>query len=168
MVTGRGSQVDWYGICSDADCVLVHCAELKDFPLFIQLSIKSQRMWMYWFDMLQVRVWELVQHGHRLLGTMKEHKATICCVRIKSNDKECITASSDGACIIWDLVWVVHLQVTSHSTTGVNAQGHLPYSHVKKNDFKLSGWKKNGNKITLFSPCLKFHIELRGSTKHYI
>uniref|UniRef100_A0A3Q3KS70 Cilia- and flagella-associated protein 52 n=1 Tax=Monopterus albus TaxID=43700 RepID=A0A3Q3KS70_MONAL len=52
----------------------------------------------------QVRVWELQPSGHRLLETMKEHKATVNCIKIKSDDKECVTASSDGACIIWDIV----------------------------------------------------------------
>ncbi|KAG7242356.1 hypothetical protein INR49_023485 [Caranx melampygus] len=52
----------------------------------------------------QVRVWELLPNGHRLLETMKEHKATVACIKIKSDDKECVSASSDGACIIWDIV----------------------------------------------------------------
>ncbi|KAK5604938.1 hypothetical protein CRENBAI_005649 [Crenichthys baileyi] len=58
----------------------------------------------------QVRVWELLPYGHRLLEIMKEHKAAVSCVKIKSNDKECVTASSDGVCIIWDLVRFVSLQ----------------------------------------------------------
>ncbi|XP_074549088.1 cilia- and flagella-associated protein 52 [Halichoeres trimaculatus] len=57
----------------------------------------------------QVRVWELQPHGHKLLETMKEHKATVNCIKIKSNDKECVTASADGACIIWDIVRFVSL-----------------------------------------------------------
>ncbi|XP_047434810.1 cilia- and flagella-associated protein 52 isoform X2 [Mugil cephalus] len=58
----------------------------------------------------QVRIWELQPHGHRLLETMKEHKATVTCVKIKSDDTQCITASSDGACIIWDIVRFASLQ----------------------------------------------------------
>ncbi|CAG5947586.1 cilia- and flagella-associated protein 52 [Menidia menidia] len=64
----------------------------------------------------QVRVWELLPHGHRLLEIMKEHKATVSCVQIKSNDKECITASSDGACIVWDIVRFVSLQMMIANT----------------------------------------------------
>ncbi|KAA8594982.1 hypothetical protein FQN60_012117 [Etheostoma spectabile] len=64
----------------------------------------------------QVRVWELQSHGHRLLETMKEHKATINCIKIKSDDKECVTASSDGACIIWDLVRFASLQMVIANT----------------------------------------------------
>ena len=52
----------------------------------------------------QVRVWEVQPKGHRLLETMKEHKGTVTCIRIKSDDKECVSASSDGVCVIWDIV----------------------------------------------------------------
>ncbi|CAL8328745.1 unnamed protein product [Lota lota] len=65
----------------------------------------------------QVRVWELQQGGcHRLLETMKEHKATVTDIQIKSNDKECVTASIDGACIIWDLVRYVRNQMVLANT----------------------------------------------------
>ena len=64
----------------------------------------SDIFFFFTWGLWQVRVWEIMQGCHRLLETMKEHKATITCIKIKSNDKECVTASSDGACIIWDLV----------------------------------------------------------------
>lgn len=63
-----------------------------------------------------VRVWMLHSRGHQLLETMKEHKATVSCIKIKSDDKECVTASSDGACIIWDLVRFVSLQMVIGNT----------------------------------------------------
>ncbi|XP_041640015.1 cilia- and flagella-associated protein 52 [Cheilinus undulatus] len=64
----------------------------------------------------QVRVWELQPHGHKLLETMKEHKATVTCIKIKSNDKECVSAGSDGACIIWDIVRFTSLQMVIGNT----------------------------------------------------
>ncbi|XP_040002550.1 cilia- and flagella-associated protein 52 isoform X2 [Xiphias gladius] len=64
----------------------------------------------------QMRVWELQPCGHRLLETMKKHKATVTCIKIKSDDKECVTASSDGACIIWDIVRFVSLQMVIANT----------------------------------------------------
>nr|XP_046266536.1 cilia- and flagella-associated protein 52 [Scatophagus argus] len=64
----------------------------------------------------QVRVWELRPHGHQLLEAMKEHKATVTCIKIKSDDKECVTASSDGSCIIWDIVRFVSLQMVIANT----------------------------------------------------
>ncbi|KAJ3614522.1 hypothetical protein NHX12_018094 [Muraenolepis orangiensis] len=65
----------------------------------------------------QVRVWVLLPgHGHRLLESMKEHKATVNDIQIKSNDRECVTASSDGTCIIWDLVRYVRHQIVLANT----------------------------------------------------
>ncbi|XP_041790179.1 cilia- and flagella-associated protein 52 [Chelmon rostratus] len=64
----------------------------------------------------QVRVWELQPSGHKLLEIMKEHKATVSCIKIKSDDKECVTASFDGACIIWDIVRFVSLQMVIANT----------------------------------------------------
>lgn len=34
---------------------------------------------------------------------MKDHKGPVNCIRIKASDEECVSASSDGSCIIWDL-----------------------------------------------------------------
>uniref|UniRef100_A0A8C6T1Z7 Cilia- and flagella-associated protein 52 n=1 Tax=Neogobius melanostomus TaxID=47308 RepID=A0A8C6T1Z7_9GOBI len=50
-----------------------------------------------------VRVWELNLNSHQMLGSMKEHKDIITSIKIKNDDKECVSASSDGTCIIWDL-----------------------------------------------------------------
>uniref|UniRef100_A0A8D3EA63 Cilia- and flagella-associated protein 52 n=1 Tax=Scophthalmus maximus TaxID=52904 RepID=A0A8D3EA63_SCOMX len=61
----------------------------------------------------QVRAWELHIRGHRLLETMKEHKATVTCIKIKSDDNECVTASCDGTCIIWDLMLRRHIMIAN-------------------------------------------------------
>jgi hypothetical protein len=34
---------------------------------------------------------------------LKDHKGRVNSIRIKSNDEECVSASSDGSCIVWDL-----------------------------------------------------------------
>ncbi|XP_048871689.1 cilia- and flagella-associated protein 52 [Brienomyrus brachyistius] len=64
----------------------------------------------------QVRVWQIFPGSHQLVDTMKEHKATITCIRVKSDDKECVTASSDGACIVWDLVRFVRYKMVLANT----------------------------------------------------
>lgn len=53
---------------------------------------------------VQVRVWEILPRTHKLLESMRKHKASANCIKIKGTDKERVIASSDGACIIWDLV----------------------------------------------------------------
>jgi WD40 repeat protein len=54
-----------------------------------------------------VRVWEIKHTHHRLLNTMKEHKSIINAIRMIESDDggmpQCISASSDGSCIVWNL-----------------------------------------------------------------
>lgn len=77
-------------------------AQLASQKQIIQSHVKSRDV--LDFFVIKVRVWEIFKDSYRLIEIMKEHKATVNCIKIKSNDKECVTASSDGACIIWDLV----------------------------------------------------------------
>lgn len=40
----------------------------------------------------------------RLRCSLKEHKASVTCIKMRNDDTECVTSSDDGSCIIWDLV----------------------------------------------------------------
>eukprot|EP01062_Namystynia_karyoxenos_P031385 TRINITY_DN2327_c0_g1_i4.p1 TRINITY_DN2327_c0_g1~~TRINITY_DN2327_c0_g1_i4.p1 ORF type:complete len:664 (+),score=248.70 TRINITY_DN2327_c0_g1_i4:80-1993(+) len=51
----------------------------------------------------QVRVWSLTRHTQAMEASMKEHKATVNSICIRANDTECVSASDDGSCIVWDL-----------------------------------------------------------------
>ena len=58
-----------------------------------------------------VRIWKVSEKivGKKAVKTtslqfaLQEHKASVTCIKVKSNNKECITSSTDGSCIIWDL-----------------------------------------------------------------
>ncbi|KAG9350472.1 hypothetical protein JZ751_026835 [Albula glossodonta] len=91
----------------------------------------------------QVRMWEIQLGSHRLIETMKEHKATVTCIKIKSNNKECVTASTDGACIIWDLVRFVRYQMVLANTLFKNVCYH-PEEHqiiTSGTDRKIGYWE---------------------------
>uniref|UniRef100_A0A8C5R5C0 Cilia- and flagella-associated protein 52 n=1 Tax=Leptobrachium leishanense TaxID=445787 RepID=A0A8C5R5C0_9ANUR len=64
----------------------------------------------------QVRLWEIGIESRRLVESMKEHKSSVSCINVKSNNRECLTASSDGTCIIWDIVRFVRLQMILSNT----------------------------------------------------
>lgn len=51
----------------------------------------------------QVRLWAIGEKTHKLEVVLKEHISAVSCIKIKRNDKECVTASLDGTCIIWDI-----------------------------------------------------------------
>lgn len=51
-----------------------------------------------------VRIWRIGKQSQTMEASMKDHKGPINCIQIKtSTDDECVSASSDGSCIIWDL-----------------------------------------------------------------
>ncbi|KAJ3271455.1 Cilia- and flagella-associated protein 52 [Terramyces sp. JEL0728] len=59
----------------------------------------------------QVRVWKISKQTQQLDHAMKEHKGTVTCIKIRKNGYECVSSSSDGSCIIWDLTRYVRNQV---------------------------------------------------------
>uniref|UniRef100_A0A673CZF3 Cilia- and flagella-associated protein 52 n=1 Tax=Sphaeramia orbicularis TaxID=375764 RepID=A0A673CZF3_9TELE len=64
------------------------------------------------------------------LRLTQEDKAMITCIKIKSDDKECVTASTDGACFIWDLVRFVSLQMMTANTLFRTVCYHPEEHHI--------------------------------------
>ncbi|KXS13951.1 WD40 repeat-like protein [Gonapodya prolifera JEL478] len=59
----------------------------------------------------QVRVWKVTRQVQSLEQSMKEHKGTVTCIKIRRNNLECVSSSQDGSCIVWDLTRFVRNQV---------------------------------------------------------
>eukprot|EP00161_Ancyromonas_sigmoides_P001659 TRINITY_DN11424_c0_g1_i1.p2 TRINITY_DN11424_c0_g1~~TRINITY_DN11424_c0_g1_i1.p2 ORF type:complete len:620 (-),score=305.20 TRINITY_DN11424_c0_g1_i1:159-2018(-) len=51
-----------------------------------------------------VRVWALGADSQTMVTSMKEHRAPVNSVHVRDNDRECLSSSDDGSCVIWDLV----------------------------------------------------------------
>ncbi|KAK2193733.1 hypothetical protein NP493_7g04021 [Ridgeia piscesae] len=54
----------------------------------------------------QVRIWRIDDLGRKspkLEMTLKEHTASITAIKMRRDDKSCVTSSDDGSCIIWNL-----------------------------------------------------------------
>eukprot|EP00164_Ancoracysta_twista_P002403 GFYU01003183.1.p1 GENE.GFYU01003183.1~~GFYU01003183.1.p1 ORF type:complete len:615 (+),score=173.33 GFYU01003183.1:168-2012(+) len=51
----------------------------------------------------EVRVWTIGRQSQQMIASMKEHKGAINSIRVRQNDSEAVSASSDGSCIVWDL-----------------------------------------------------------------
>lgn len=50
----------------------------------------------------QVRIWR-IGGSTELIASLKEHKSTVNCIIVRKDDSECVTASDDGSCIVWNL-----------------------------------------------------------------
>jgi len=64
----------------------------------------------------QVRVWDVTDKEYRMVQAMKEHKGTVTCIKVRCNDSQCVTSSTDGTCIIWDLERYVRNQIIFANT----------------------------------------------------
>ena len=56
----------------------------------------------------QVRIWNYKQVRDRepsciLVDTLKEHKGLVSDIKLTSRDDMCVSSSTDGTCIMWDL-----------------------------------------------------------------
>lgn len=64
----------------------------------------------------KVRLWGIRPNQQTLIGEMKEHKSSIACIKIRRDNRVCVTASSDGTCIVWDLERLVRNQMVMANT----------------------------------------------------
>ena len=59
----------------------------------------------------QVRIWTIdpatpARRTPSLKMTLKEHTASITAIKMRKDDKACLTSSDDGSCIMWNLEFV--------------------------------------------------------------
>ncbi len=90
----------------------------------------------------QVRVWSVSGQTTRMIASMKEHKARVNCVQLNNDDKECVSASADGSCIVWSLERFARITCLFASTQFKAIAYHPDQSQVLTTgtDRKLSYW----------------------------
>ncbi|CAB0002716.1 unnamed protein product [Nesidiocoris tenuis] len=64
----------------------------------------------------QIRVWCIRKDVQKLIAVLKEHKGPVSSLQISPNDLEAASASTDGSCIIWDLVKCVRIAIMFSTT----------------------------------------------------
>lgn len=57
----------------------------------------------------RVRIWHVTSSHQALISSLKEHRGPVNCLKINKDSTQCISASSDGCCIVWDLERYVRL-----------------------------------------------------------
>ena len=50
-----------------------------------------------------IRIWDNSSSTKSMIATMKEHKGCVTMTDIKKNDREAVSCSTDGSCILWDI-----------------------------------------------------------------
>lgn len=51
----------------------------------------------------KVRIWKVTSSHQALLVSLKEHRGAVNCIKVNKDSSQCISASADGSCIVWDL-----------------------------------------------------------------
>lgn len=51
----------------------------------------------------EVRIWNVGQQTQTMIASLKQHKSTVNSIMIDDEDSKCVSAASDGSCIIWCL-----------------------------------------------------------------
>jgi len=51
----------------------------------------------------RVRVWHITPQHQKMIISLKEHRASVNKITVNEDNTQCISASGDGSCIIWDL-----------------------------------------------------------------
>lgn len=77
-----------------------------------------------------VRVWKVARSHRRLVHSMKEHRATITSVQVAHESDQFVSASKDGACIVWCLQRYVRLAALLESTLFHAAVYHPDVSQI--------------------------------------
>lgn len=78
----------------------------------------------------QVRVWRIGSQSQSMIATMKQHKGPVNQIVMRQNDEECVSASSDGSCIVWDLQRFVRTNSLFASTFFKSAVYHPDESQI--------------------------------------
>lgn len=100
----------------------------------------------------QVRVWAIGRQTQKMIASMKEHKGAVNCVRVNEDDTECVSASADGSCIVWNLERFVRNSCLFASTQFKSILYHPDQSQLLTTgtDRKLTYWDVvDGNPIRI-------------------
>lgn len=78
----------------------------------------------------RVRVWNVTSSHQSLVASLKEHRGPVNCLKITNDGKECVSASSDGSCIVWDLDRYVRLRAMFEPNVFTSVLYHPDESQV--------------------------------------
>jgi WD40 repeat protein len=90
----------------------------------------------------RVRIWKISSSHQALVTSMKEHRGPVNALKVSADRSQCISASSDGCCIIWDLERYVRLNALFESNVFRSIQIHPDESQMLScgSNHKITYW----------------------------
>ena len=90
----------------------------------------------------RVRVWSVTSSHQALIHSMKEHRGMVTSIRITKDNTQCVSASADGSCIVWDLERYVRVLALFEPTVFRSVLYHPDESQILTcgTNHKISYW----------------------------
>jgi WD40 repeat protein len=90
----------------------------------------------------RVRIWKISSSHQALVTSMKEHRGPVNALKVSRDGTQCISASSDGSCIIWDLERYVRINALFESNVFKSIQIHPDESQMLScgTNHKITYW----------------------------
>lgn len=90
----------------------------------------------------KLRVWNVTKSHQAMVASLKEHRGPINCIKVNQDNTKCISASSDGSCIVWDLQRYVRLSAIFENNMFNSVVFHPDESQYMTcgSNHKLSYW----------------------------
>jgi WD40 repeat protein len=90
----------------------------------------------------KVRVWNVTSSHQALVASLKEHRGAVNRLRVNKDFTQCISASSDGSCIVWDLTRYVRITAFFEPNIFTDVQYHPDESQILTcgSNHKITYW----------------------------
>jgi WD40 repeat protein len=90
----------------------------------------------------EVRIWKIGAQTQTMEASLKEHRGRVWCIRLRKDDSQAVSSSSDGSCIIWDLTTHTRSLCLFESTMFKNIVYHPDESQLLTtgSDRKITYW----------------------------
>lgn len=90
----------------------------------------------------KVRVWNVSSSHRSMEASLKEHRGAVNCIKVNSDFSQCVSASSDGSCIVWDLHRLVRIMAFFEPNLFLSVLYHPDESQLLTcgSNFKITYW----------------------------
>jgi len=90
----------------------------------------------------RVRIWKITPSHQAMIISLKEHRGPINSIKVNGDSSQCISASTDGSCIIWDLNKYVRLNALFESNVFESVLYHPDESQMLTcgSNHKITYW----------------------------
>jgi WD40 repeat protein len=90
----------------------------------------------------KIRVWNVSSSHRQMIISLKEHRGAVNCIKVNRDHTQCVSASADGSCIVWDLERLVRIMAFFEPNVFLSVLYHPDESQILTcgTNFKITYW----------------------------